>query len=258
MTVKRRQVLGAGAALATSALAGCGASPQPAITASGQPPLEGARGAAEPGAPAPAPPPSAGGDGSAPMPDGGPQPAPQAPAAAPAPKVAIERVVARLGKNHGHVITVALADVLAGVEKTYELGGTASHPHALTLSADQMIALRTAEVLRTRTTENSGHSHRVWVRCGPAVDPPEWVTACKATFTGKDEHEVVVPEVDLAATTERTYDVQGIAGHTHQLTLTPADFETLRKGGPVTRHTSRLPEDAHMHQVTVERLARKG
>jgi hypothetical protein len=174
------------------------------------------------------------------------------------PKVDLTRVVARVGKNHGHVFTVAMADVVAGTGKTYDLTGTSPHPHAMTLTAEHMKLLQTGEILRVRSTEENAHSHRLWVRCAPAVDPPEWVTACKASFTGKDEHEIVLPEADLASTTDRTYDVQGIAGHNHQLIVTAADFETLRKGGPVTRHTSRLADDSHMHQVTIERIARKG
>ncbi len=170
---------------------------------------------------------------------------------------AMTRVIARVGKNHGHAFTVPLADVLAGAERTYDLGGTAPHPHAVTLSTDHMATLKSEQILRIRSTENSNHSHRLWVRCAPSIDPPEWVSACKATFTGKDEHEIVIPEVDLASTIDRTYGVQGIAGHNHQLTITATDFETLRKGYPVSRHTSRLDDDAHMHGVTVEVIKRK-
>lgn len=173
------------------------------------------------------------------------------------PRAELVRAVARVGKNHGHVFTVAFADVTAGAEKTYDLTGASPHAHAVTLSAENLRTLRDGQILRVRSTEGNGHSHRLWVRCAPAVDPPEWVSACQGTFTGKDEHEIVIPAADLASTSDRTYDVQGIAGHTHQLTITAADFEKLRKGGPVTRQTSRLGDDSHMHQVTVERL-RKG
>ncbi len=257
--MRRRNVLQVGAALATLPLAGCSQGHPP--PSHPQPMAPSGRPVAEPGAASSgAPPPTRDGD-SPPQAEPSPTPdaaKPQAPVTAAEPsKGDMARVIARVGKNHGHVFTVALADVLAGAEKTYELPG-ASHPHSVTLSAEHMATLRKTEILRTRSTENSGHSHRLWVRCAPAVDPPEWVSACKAEFTGRDEHELVIPVADLASTAERTYDVQGIAGHAHQLTITPADFEQLRKGGPVTRHTSRLAEDAHMHQVTIEVLKRKG
>jgi len=174
------------------------------------------------------------------------------------PRADLTRAIARVGKNHGHVFTVAMADVVAGVDKTYDLTGSSPHAHAITLTAAHMALLGTGEILRVRSTEGNAHSHRLWVRCAPAVDPPAWVTACKASFTGKDEHEIVLPEAELASTTDRTYDVQGLAGHNHQLVVTASDFETLRKGFPVTRHTTRLPEDSHMHQVTIERIQRKG
>lgn len=173
-------------------------------------------------------------------------------------KAGLTRVIARVGKNHGHVFVVPLADVVAGVDKTYDLKGSAPHPHALTITADQMRLLASGEIVRARSTEVNAHAHRVWVRCAPATDPPEWVSAVKATFTGKDEHEIVVPAADLASTTDKTYDVQGIAGHNHQITLTAEDFATLRKGFPVGHHTTRLPDDSHMHGVTIEVLSRKG
>jgi hypothetical protein len=208
---------------------------------------------ADAASPAAASPPAA-----APPPAASAPPAEQAPAPPPpaAPPFELARVIARVGKNHGHLFTVALADVMSGAEKTYDLTGS-SHPHKVTLSPDHMATLRTGAILRVKSTLDSNHAHRLWVRCAPPTDPPEWVTTCKASFTGKDEHELVIPAADLASTTDRTYDVQGIAGHAHSLTLTAANFETLRKGGPVTTHTSRLEDDAHMHQATVEVL-RKG
>jgi hypothetical protein len=150
---------------------------------------------------------------------------------------------------------VPVADVIAGKEVTYSLPGP--HEHAITLSADDLTVIRRGEILRVRSTEANNHKHRLWVRSAPAVDPPEWISACKATFTGKDEHELVVPEADLASTVERSYDVQGIAGHAHTVTLGPADFDKLRKGGPVTVHTSREVSDVHLHTVTVEVLKRR-
>src|SRR5205823_5002296 len=128
----------------------------------------------------------------------------------------LTRVVGRIGKNHGHVLVVALADVTAGVEKTYAIAGSAGHAHAVTLGAEQMKALAGGAIVRTKSTKEF-HQHKIWVRCSPAVDPPEWVTACEATFTGKDEHELVVPAADFEAKVARTYDVQGIADHAHSI-----------------------------------------
>src|SRR3569832_1243378 len=81
--------------------------------------------------------------------------------AEPAPP-SLTRVIARIGKNHGHVFVVAMADVQAGVDKTYDLAGTAAHPHAVTITAEQMRTLQTGVVLRVKSTENSNHAHRLW------------------------------------------------------------------------------------------------
>jgi hypothetical protein len=156
-----------------------------------------------------------------------------------------------VGKNHGHVFVVTLAEVLAGAEKTYLIAGTSKHPHAVTLTSDHMKTLLTGELLRTTSTQGLTHTHRVHVRCAPAEDPPDWVTVCSAEFTGKDEHEVVITAADMASGTDKTYDIRGLAGHAHTLTLTAADFQKLKKEGAVSIQTSRLEEDAHMHVVII-------
>lgn len=243
----RRRVLQIGAAAATLPLAGCGAPPEEPKTAAAAPPAPSA---------APAPPATA-----APSADSGAPPAPDAPpagSAAPAadeekpPESQFSRVIARVGKNHGHVLTVTFEDVKAGVEKTYEMRGKSNHPHQLTLTADDMKALLGGKLLRTQSNKGLSHVHRVIVRCAPPVDPPEWVSACKVEFSGQDEHELIIPAADMAAKADRTYDVQGLAGHPHQVTLTAADFEKLAKGEGVSLKTSRDEKDAHLHVVFIQ------
>src|SRR5206468_552663 len=107
-----------------------------------------------------------------------------------------------------HVLVVSLADVKAGVEKTYAIAGSSGHAHAVTLTPEHMKALGGGAIVRTKSTKEL-HQHKIWVRCAPPVDPPEWISACEATFTGKDEHELVVPAADLEARVDKTYDVQG-------------------------------------------------
>jgi hypothetical protein len=173
-------------------------------------------------------------------------------AEAKAPESTFSRVIAKVGKNHGHVFSVAFADVVAGAEKTYDLTGTGGHPHSVTLSADDMKSLSKGQIVRTRSTKGLGHAHRVLVRCAPAVDPPEWVSVCYVEFSGKDEHEMVIPAADVAAKATRTYDVQGIAGHPHELQVTATDFEKLLKGEAVSLLTTRDESDAHLHTVFIQ------
>jgi hypothetical protein len=147
---------------------------------------------------------------------------------------------------------VSFADVMEGAEKTYAIAGTATHPHTVTLSADDMKSLLAGNVLRTKSTTDNGHAHRVVARCAPPVDPPEWVNVCKFSSSGKDEHEIVITAADMSAKVAKTYDIQGLAGHAHEVTLSAADFEKLLKRAPVTMQTSRDPKDAHLHTVTIE------
>jgi hypothetical protein len=249
----RRQVLQMGAALATLPITGCGASgpePKPALATAG------------PAAPIAVDAKAIGGDHGAATSTAIAAPAP-APAAVPpivataatpadAQERSFSRVIGRVGRNHGHALVVSYADVTAGVEKTYDLTGAAGHPHTVTLSVDDLRKLLAGQLLRTKSTTDRGHTHRVVVRCAPPFDPPEWASVCQFTSSGRDEHEIVITAADLATKTAKTYDIQGLAGHTHEVTLSAADFQKLSIGGPVTLHSTRDPDDAHLHTVSIE------
>jgi hypothetical protein len=45
----------------------------------------------------------------------------------------------------------------------------------------------------------------------------------------------MIPMADIIAGTQRCYNAEGTAGHAHYITLTAADFTTLRNGGNVTK-----------------------
>ncbi len=174
-----------------------------------------------------------------------------APPAAPPPKAPFERVVARVGQNHGHVFLVTLADVNAGVAKTYDLTGTAGHGHAVTLEPDLLARLRAGEVVRLPSSRD-GHLHRLLVKLAPAVDPPEAVNVCEITIGGKDDHELIVTAADMAAKAERTYDIQGVAGHTHKVRIAADDFQRLGRGERITLSSSAAePGEDHGHVLYV-------
>ena len=248
----RRQVLQMGAALAALPLASCGASaldPKPApVAAADATGKDKALADDKAKAGDHDPTATAGNDAAA----GKPEDKGADAARDEAPKTSFTRVNARVGRNHGHELVVSFADVQAGAEKTYSLTVASNHPHTVTLSPGDMKSLLGGKVVRVKTTTDRGHAHRIVARCAPPVDPPEWVNACKFTSSGQDEHEIVVTAADLAAKVEKTYDIQGLAGHAHEVTLSAADFEKLAKGGPVTLHSSRDADDAHLHTVTIE------
>ena len=152
-----------------------------------------------------------------------------------------------MGTNHGHVFQVSLADVKAGVSKTYDLTGTAGHAHSATLDAAVFTRLLAGEIVRMPSSRD-GHLHRLLVKLAPAVDPPEAVNVCDTKIGGKDDHELIVNAADMAARADRTYDIQGVAGHTHTVTITAADFERLHQGEQVVIASSKAqPGEDHGH-----------
>jgi hypothetical protein len=261
MTMHRRRVLQVGAALATLPLASCGPStPDPKLASTATKDATASDKAVHDKAAA-GNPDAAATAGNAPVapPDdkvAGKDPAPD-PVKDEAAKSPYSRVIGKVGKNHGHVLTVSFEDVKAGAEKTYDLAGTSGHPHTVTLSPDDMKNLLAGQIFRTKSSRDRQHAHRVLVRCAPPVDPPEWVTVCEATFTGQDEHELVVPAADMAAKADQTYDVQGVAGHAHEVKLTAAHFQSLVKGEAVSLNSTRDPADAHLHVVFIRYRAPK-
>lgn len=71
-----------------------------------------------------------------------------------------------ISANHGHVLVIPMADVLARAEKTYDIRGTAAHTHLVTISAAQFQALETSMMEATAvTTVVDAHSHTVVVMC---------------------------------------------------------------------------------------------
>ena len=66
--------------------------------------------------------------------------------------------------NHGHVLMVPLADVMAGVEVTYDIQGTADHAHTVTLDADHFAMLEQG-IQVTVASSFAGHNHQVTVAC---------------------------------------------------------------------------------------------
>lgn len=66
---------------------------------------------------------------------------------------------------HPHTLTIPEADVIAGAEMTYELGG--AHTHMLTLTTDDFAALQAGESITVMATPGGGnnHPHMVTITC---------------------------------------------------------------------------------------------
>lgn len=71
---------------------------------------------------------------------------------------------AAIDANHGHVMMVSMADVTAGVAKTYNIMGTSTHDHTVMITAAQFAQLKNGGTL-TLTSSNTLHTHTVTVMC---------------------------------------------------------------------------------------------
>lgn len=72
-----------------------------------------------------------------------------------------------IGTNHGHtMVTVSLADVEAGVAKTYDLGaGTAAHTHTVMVTAQQFMQIKEGRTLNIESSNSGAHTHTVTIMC---------------------------------------------------------------------------------------------
>lgn len=73
--------------------------------------------------------------------------------------------------NHGHAVTIPVADLNSTVAKTYSIRGTADHDHEITLTVSQLQALKSgaSSVPVTSTISTSAadgqHAHQVTITC---------------------------------------------------------------------------------------------
>jgi hypothetical protein len=70
-----------------------------------------------------------------------------------------------IGTNHGHAMTVPAADVIAGVQKDYQIQGGSGHPHTVTVTAAMFATLQQNTQVVVTSTVDAGHSHQVTIRC---------------------------------------------------------------------------------------------
>jgi hypothetical protein len=70
-----------------------------------------------------------------------------------------------ISANHGHSLTVSKADIAAGVDKTYDIRGGASHSHLVTLTAADFAKLAGNNGASEQSTVDDSHSHTVTITC---------------------------------------------------------------------------------------------
>lgn len=82
-----------------------------------------------------------------------------------APAAVCTTPTAAIQGNHGHVITVTLAEVTAGVDKTYDIMGTSAHTHSVTITAADFVMIKAGTTRMVVSTTGGGHTHPVNVMC---------------------------------------------------------------------------------------------
>jgi len=82
-----------------------------------------------------------------------------------APAVACTTPASAIGTNHGHTITVTLADVNAAADKTYDITGSSPHAHSVMVTAAQFTQIKNGQTLNITSSSGGGHTHVVTVMC---------------------------------------------------------------------------------------------
>lgn len=65
--------------------------------------------------------------------------------------------------NHGHELTVPLAHIEAGTERTYGIQGNADHDHQITLTPDDFERLR--DLGEVAVNVSMPHDHNIRITC---------------------------------------------------------------------------------------------
>jgi hypothetical protein len=72
---------------------------------------------------------------------------------------------ATIGSNHGHTMTVAKAEVTAGVAKSYDITGAGGHTHTVMVSAANFVTLAGGGTVTITSSSGNAHTHDVVVMC---------------------------------------------------------------------------------------------
>lgn len=70
-----------------------------------------------------------------------------------------------IASNHGHSVTIPVADLDSTSDKTYSIQGAASHDHQITLTVAQLQALKAGKEVTVTSTTTFSHEHGVTTSC---------------------------------------------------------------------------------------------
>jgi hypothetical protein len=83
---------------------------------------------------------------------------PAAPTPAPSPN---GDKVGTVSNNHGHSAVITAAELTAADALTIDIGGSADHPHTVTLTADEVQQISSSARVSKESTTDASHSHTV-------------------------------------------------------------------------------------------------
>jgi hypothetical protein len=79
----------------------------------------------------------------------------------PTPPPATSDITGNISGNHGHIATITAAQITTGNAISLNIQGTATHPHTVDVSQDNLRSLQNRQAVTRDSTNNSGHSHTV-------------------------------------------------------------------------------------------------
>lgn len=70
-----------------------------------------------------------------------------------------------IGGNHGHVLSIPRADLDSTTNRTYNITGSANHPHTVTFTPAQLQALKAGQNVTVVSSTDASHEHTVTASC---------------------------------------------------------------------------------------------
>lgn len=83
----------------------------------------------------------------------------------------------------------------------------------------------------------------------PIDAPPMACTTASSTIGTNHGHTLAIPPADIAAATDRTYNIKGTSAHPHTVVITAAMFAMLKANGTLAVTSS--SDAGHTHAVTI-------
>lgn len=73
--------------------------------------------------------------------------------------------------------------------------------------------------------------------------------ATASSITNNHGHSLTVSKADIEAGIDKTYSIQGVADHNHEITITATDFNTLKSNMQIGENSTTV--QSHSHSVTI-------